>query len=123
MFEVAEDSARNKKRPDLRVKLAFALVRNMVDGKAGNDGIEVAEGGQGLGHVVREDLDAAVLGKAGPSVREHWFREIEGYAFGFRTFEKDQRKESSIAAAEIENALRVFRDFRQESFFAFGAVR
>jgi hypothetical protein len=122
VFEVAEDSATKKKGPDLRVELAFALVGKMVNGEAGNHRIEAAEGRQGLGHVVRNDLDAAVLGKSGSGIHEHWFGEVEGHTFGLRTFEKDQREQSSITAAEIENALRVFREFRQESFFALGPV-
>ena len=57
MLKVTEDSARCEQRKDFPIKLALSFMGAVVNGEAGDDGVEGAELWQRAIEVVLDDVD------------------------------------------------------------------
>ena len=83
MLEVAEDSAGIEQRVNLGVESAFAFVRDVMNGKAGNDCVELAQSRQGEVKIVADHSDRGIFGEAFSGAFKHGRREIDGDGFEF----------------------------------------
>ena len=63
MLQVAKDAARLQQRPDLLVERALARMRQVVNGKAGDDTVERTQSRQRAVEVVVDKLNARIAGK------------------------------------------------------------
>jgi len=101
VFEVQEYSAGGEDFVDFGVEFLFAFVGAVVDGEAGDDGVELAEGGKGMFEIVVDDRNLRIVLEAGAGGLEHGGGEIERDTFGLGAIEAEEGQESSVAGAEI----------------------
>ena len=122
MLQVAEDAAEGEPVEDLGVESALARVRAVVDGEAGDDGVEHAEVGQRDVEVVSDDLDQGVTGEALPRRLEHRRREVEADGPHPRPVDLEEGEQPAAAGAEVEDARDVAGDQVEQDGLPLGAV-
>jgi len=106
-------------------------VHDVMNGEAGDDGVELADTRQRLVEVVGYDGDRRIRGEAVAGGFQHGRGEVDGNGFGFAAHRRifldqicfNQGEQASVTGAEVEDAASIFWDEFQEGGFAFGAVR
>ncbi len=124
MLQIAEDAAGVEQAVNFSVKRALALVHEMMNGEAGNDGVELAQRGQRVVEIVGDDGDGGIPGEAPTCSFEHCGRKIDGHSFhaGGGQLSLSKCEQAAVAGAEIKNALCCLRNKLQKGRFSFGAM-
>jgi len=123
VLEIEEHATGREQGEDLSVERALAVVREVVDGEAGDDGVELAKRRQRIFEVVRDDGDGALGGEEFLEGLQHGGGEVERDEACAGTGGSDEGKKSSAAAADVENAARGCGHEFKQGGFAFNAVR
>src|SRR5208282_3270686 len=95
---------------------------HMMDREAGDDSIELAQVGKWMIEVVGNDGNGRITGKSLCGGVEHGRRKVNGDGLGVGMLAFDQRQQSSISGAEIENAARGWGNELEQGRFALGAM-
>lgn len=123
VFQIAEHASGIQHRVDFRVECALTLVLDMMDRKAGNDSVKLAQGGEWMVEVMRHHGNGRIAGKALSGSLKHGRREVDGDRFRIRMLTLHQRQQPSISCTQIENAARGLRNELEQRRFAFRAMR
>ena len=122
MFEIAKDSSRIQPGMNLGVECALTFMDEMMNGETGHHRIEVAELGKRILEIVGHDHNGGITCETLACGVQHGWREIYGYRSRVRIVQFDQRKQPSIAGAEIEDAPCGRRNDFEKCGFAFDPV-
>src|SRR5215467_11027294 len=123
MLQIAEHTARAEKPEDFAIQGLFALVRQVMNGKARNHRVKRPELRERLVQIVFAYLDTMVAREAPARSEQHRRRKVDGHPGGTREASENQGKQSAIAAAEIENPRSAGREGVEQHAFTFRAVR
>src|ERR1700681_2745748 len=110
MLEVAKNSAGGQTCINLGVKSALAFMDEMMNGEAGNDGVETVQLGERVFQIVGQNRDGAIVDKTPARRFQHGGRKIHGHRRDVWMVEFDQGEQTPISGAEIEDALCGRRD-------------
>jgi hypothetical protein len=110
VLAVDEAAAVGEHLVDLAVQRPLALVGQVVDGEAADDGVEGAGDGPPPGRLGQVGLDdggaRAEIRQLPAGLFEHRRREIEGDAGGVRERPQDGGQQQAVAGAQVEDAAR-----------------
>ena len=104
VFQIAEHATRSQQMEYFLIQRTLPLVRNVMNGKARDHGIERAERvGQRLIEIVPDHTHRSVATETFAQFAKHAVRKIHGDRFGVRSGQLHQTQQPPAAAPEVQN--------------------
>jgi hypothetical protein len=122
VLQIAKDSIWVQHPVNLAIQRSLAFVDEMVNGEAGDHGIELTKFGQRIIKIVFYYSHSSIINKPLADGVQHGGREVHRHGIGTRMLSANQSQQAPIASAQIQNSPGVLRNELQQSRFSFHSV-
>jgi len=105
------------------IERLFPGVRAMMDSKAGYDRVEASKLWQGRIEIVGHDLNFVVTSESFACGFQHRGRKVQGDSTSLQPVKSQQRQQTTISGAQVQNPANLSGDHCQQDRFSFRTVR